>query len=83
MLNQINNVIENPQDIPDVPRAVKEYLQVRYNHAYLDVSGHMALMRRAGCSESHMLGFIDGLAYASKVLDDMELIREQLATDED
>lgn len=83
MLNPINNVIENPQDIPDVPRAVKEYLQVRYNHAYLDVSGHTALMRRAGCSESHMLGFIEGLAYASKVLDDMELIREQLANDEE
>lgn len=83
MLSPINNVIENPQDIPDVPYAVKEYLQVRYNHAYIDVSGHTALMRKAGCSEAHILGFIEGLAYASKVIDDMELIREQLRMEDE
>lgn len=76
MLNPINHVIQNPNDIPDVPHAVKEYLQVRFNFAYLDATSHMALMRKAGCSEAHMLGFIEGLTYASKVLDDMELIRD-------
>lgn len=76
MLNSINHVIQNPNDIPDVPYAVKEYLQVRFNFAYLDATSHMALMRKAGCSEAHMLGFIEGLTYASKVLDEMELIRD-------
>lgn len=76
MLNSINHVIQNPEDIPDVPRAVKEYLQVRFNFTYLDATSHMALMRKAGCSESHMLGFIEGLTYASKILDEMELIKE-------
>lgn len=76
MLHNINHVIQNPEDIPDVPRAVKEYLQVRFNFTYLDATSHMALMRKAGCSESHMLGFIEGLTYASKVLDEMEAIRE-------
>lgn len=83
MLYPINQVLENPQDVPDVPHAVKEYLQVRYNHAYVDVTGHTALLRKAGCSEAHILGFIEGLAYASKVLDDMELMREQLRMEED
>lgn len=76
MLNSINHVIQNPNDIPDVPHAVKEYLQVRFNFTYLDATSHMALMRKAGCSEAHMLGFIEGLTYASKVLDEMELIKE-------
>lgn len=76
MLHNINHVIQNPDDIPDVPRALKEYLQVRFNFTYLDATSHMALMRKAGCSEAHMLGFIEGLTYASKVLDEMELIKE-------
>lgn len=76
MLHNINHVIQNPNDIPDVPRALKEYLQVRFNFTYLDATSHMALMRKAGCSEAHMLGFIEGLTYASKVLDEMELIRD-------
>lgn len=76
MLNNINHVIQNPDDIPDVPRAVKEYLQVRFNFTYLDATSHLALMRKSGCSEAHMLGFIEGLTYASKVLDEMEAIRE-------
>lgn len=76
MLHNINHVIQNPDDIPDVPRALKEYLQVRFNFTYLDATSHMALMRKAGCSESHMLGFIEGLTYASKILDEMEAIKE-------
>lgn len=83
MLSPINNVIQNPNDIPDVPRATKEYLQVRFNMAYLDASNHISFMRKAGCSESHILGFIEGLTYASKVLDEMEYVREQLVQEEE
>lgn len=83
MLNEINHVLKNPNDIPDVPHAVKEYLQVRYNFTYLDATNHMTLMRNAGCSEAHMLGFIEGLTYASKVLDEIELIKEANRDEED
>lgn len=82
MLHSIKEVIQNPDDIPDVPQATKEYLQVRYNFAYLDASNHITLMRKSGCSEAHILGFIEGLAYASKVLDEMEYVREQLSTED-
>lgn len=82
MLSPILNVIQNPEDIPDIAPATKEYLQVRYNMAYLDASNHISLMRKSGCSESHILGFIEGLAYASKVLDEMEYVRTQLAQEE-
>ncbi|WP_289479573.1 phage protein, partial [Klebsiella pneumoniae] len=30
MLTPIKNYMENPQDIPNVPRATMEYLQVQY-----------------------------------------------------
>lgn len=83
MLSPIDNVIKNPNDIPDLPRSTKEYLQVRFNMAYLDASNHISFMRKAGCSEAHILGFIEGLTYASKVLDEMEYVREQLANDEE
>lgn len=76
MLIPIDNIIKNPNDVPDIAPATKEYLQARYSHTYLDASNHITLMRKAGCSESHILGFIEGLAYASKVLDEMEYVRD-------
>lgn len=72
MLKEIQHYISNPEDVPDVPLAVKNYLQVRYNYTYLNATHHIAFMRSKGCSESHILGFIEGLAYASEVLDEME-----------
>ena len=50
MLTPINQLLKNPNDIPDVPRATAEYLQVRFNYAYLEASGHIGLMRANGCS---------------------------------
>ena len=31
MLKPIEHILNNPNDLPDVPRAVKEYLQSRFN----------------------------------------------------
>lgn len=78
MLLPIKQVVENPNDIPDVPRAVIEYLQVRFNFTYLEATGHIARMRSCGCSEAHILGFIQGLQYASNVIDEMELRKDML-----
>ena len=78
MLQPIHHLLNNPEDVPDVPRAVAEYLQVRFNYAYLEQSGHIGLMRANGCSESHILGFIQGLQYASNVIDEIEIRKEQL-----
>ena len=55
MLTPISQLLKNPNDIPDVPRATAEYLQVRFNHAYLEASGHIGFMRASGCSEAHIL----------------------------
>lgn len=82
MLKPINHLMKNPNDIPDVPRAVSEYLQVRFNYAYLEASGHIGLMRSNGCSEAHILGFIQGLQYASNVIDEIELRKDQLRDEE-
>ncbi|UCS82769.1 hypothetical protein vBYenPRambo_026 [Yersinia phage vB_YenP_Rambo] len=82
MLKPINHLMKNPNDIPDIPRAVAEYLQVRFNYAYLEASGHIGLMRANGCSEAHILGFIQGLQFASNVIDEVELRKDQLR-DED
>lgn len=78
MLSSIKHVIDNPNDLPDVPLSTVEYLQVRYNLAYLEQTGHIELMRRSGCSESHILGFIQGLQYASNVIDEIETRKELL-----
>ncbi|QMP81588.1 hypothetical protein [Aeromonas phage PZL-Ah1] len=39
-------------------------------------------MRAAGCSEAHILGFIQGLQYAANVIDEIELRKEQLNEEE-
>ena len=39
MLQPINHVLTHPDDIPSMPRAAKEYLQVRFNQAYVMESG--------------------------------------------
>lgn len=72
MLKPIRHLLDNPNDVPDVPRVVKEYLQSSYNHAYLRESGILKRMRAEGYSESHILGFIDGMGAASAILDEME-----------
>lgn len=78
MLKPIEHLVKNPEDIPDMPRATAEYLQVRFNLSYLDMTGQLEHMRRAGCSEAHILGFIQGLQYASNVIDEIETRREML-----
>lgn len=76
MLKPIKHLMDNPNDIPDVPRATKEYLQSSFNHAYLRETGVLKKMQQAGYSDSHILGFIEGLGFASHLLDEMELRKE-------
>ncbi|QHJ79940.1 MAG: hypothetical protein [Caudoviricetes sp.] len=78
MLTPIKKVIENPQDIPNVPRGLMEYLQVQFNVNYVITVGIIDDLRKAGWSESYITGFMYGLNYASQTLDDMETRKELL-----
>ena len=82
MLKPIQHFMNHPEDVPDVPLAVAEYLQVRFNYACLEATGHIGHMRASGCSEAHILGFIQGLQYAANVIDEIELRKEQLNEEE-
>lgn len=77
MLTPIKKVIENPQDIPNVPRALMEYLQVQFNANYVITTGLIDNLKKSGWSESYIAGFLYGLNYASQTLDDMEAIRKE------
>lgn len=77
MLNPIKKYLENPEDIPNVPRATMEYLQVQFNAGYAIQSGLVNRLKAAGWSESYLSGFLAGLQYASQTLDDMEAIRKE------
>lgn len=79
MLTPIKKQMENPQDIPNVPRSVMEYLQVQYNAGYAMQSGLINRLKAMGWSESYLAGFLAGLQYASQTLDDMETIRKEMA----
>ena len=78
MLQPINHVLTHPDDIPSMPRAAKEYLQVRFNQAYVMESGEYRALRSAGYSESFIAGVIHGLYLASRTLDEIEVRKEQL-----
>lgn len=76
-LKPIQHLIDNPNDVPDVPRAVKEYLQVVLNFSYLSKSQKVAQLRAEGCSEEFIFGFIAGCDHAANTLDMMEIRNRQ------
>ena len=76
-LKPIQHLIDNPNDVPDVPRAVKEYVQVVLNYSYLFKTQKVAQLREAGHSDEFIFGFIAGCEHASSVLDLMELRNRQ------
>lgn len=72
MITDIQNLLENPEDVPRVPKAVKKYLQAAFSAEYLTESGQVNMIRNQGYSEQVTLGFILGVQFASKMLDLME-----------
>ncbi|WP_323156962.1 phage protein [Pseudomonas rhodesiae] len=77
MLNDIQAVISDPENIPDIPNASAQYLKVRCNASYLIRTGVIDDLRKAGFSENHILGFIDGLNAVTEII---ELMQEQRDT---
>ncbi|QGF19789.1 hypothetical protein MA1A_gp04 [Pectobacterium phage MA1A] len=73
-LKQIQHLLENPNDAPDdIPRVIKEYLQVVLNYSYLRKSGQLSQLKSAGYSEEYILGFLAGCEHGSQVIDNMEI----------
>jgi len=81
MLKPIKDLIDNPQDLPDVPRQLKEHLQASFDYIYLRESGLLMRLRLEGHSEAYILGVVDGFAMASIRLDELET-RKALLGDE-
>lgn len=77
-LKPIQHLIDNPNDVPDVPRTVKEYLQVVLNYSYLSKTGKLGQLKRLeGFSDEFVLGFLAGCEHASALLDIMEMRNRQ------
>ena len=77
MLKQIQHYIHNPEDIPDIPPASAEYLEVRLNASYLIATGAIDELRKAGYSESYIAGFIDGCNAATEIVELMQETQKQ------
>lgn len=80
MLREIQHVLDNPEDIPAIPPASAQYLEVRLNAAYLIRSGVLDDLRKAGFSESYIAGFVEGCAAACEIV---ELMQEAQSQKED
>lgn len=78
MFKQVQNVIEHPEDIPSVPKGLKEYLQVRYSHNYMVITGQWKQLLDMGYSESFAAGVIHGLYIAGHILDEIEAHKDRL-----
>jgi len=74
LLKDIQAVLDDPENIPDIPNASALYLKVRCNSAYLIRTGAVDDLRRAGFSESYIGGFLEGLNAATEIV---ELMQEQ------
>lgn len=82
MIADIKHVLDNPNDVPDVPPMVMRYLQAMLSSEYISESGKLKSLREAGYSEQAIFGFILGTQYASKMLDEMEA-RKRMNREED
>lgn len=80
MLKDIQAVLDDPENIPDIPNASAQYLKVRCNAAYLIRTGAIDDLRKAGFSESYIGGFLEGLNAATEIV---ELMQEQRNTPTD
>lgn len=81
MLKPIEHVIKNPNDLPDIPRATKEYLQVRFNASYA-YQHLIPNLRKQGHSEEFISGVLWGLFTAEQVVDEID-IRKALINQEE
>ncbi|WCD55418.1 hypothetical protein LABOLPEG_00016 [Pseudomonas phage phi 21A] len=72
MLAQIQHYIDNPEDIPEIPKASAEFLKVRLNASYLERTGILDDLHRAGWSEGKVLGFIQGCAAVVEIIELMQ-----------
>lgn len=72
MLKQIQHYIDNPEDVPDIPNATADYLKVRLNASYLERTGVLDDLQRAGWSEGKILGFIQGCAAVTEIIEIMQ-----------
>lgn len=81
MLKSIEHILKNPNDIPDVHRTTKEYLQARFNASFL-YEQLVPTLRAKGHTEEFISGVLHGFNEASKVLDDMEARKELLRAED-
>lgn len=77
MIKSIQHLIDNPEDLPDIPRSLKDYLEARYNASYLYLQA-IPEMRRQGCSEEFISGVLYGFHKAQEVLDEIEQRKRNL-----
>lgn len=77
MLTPFKKVMENPEDVPNIPRGVMEYLQVHFNAGFQIQLGQIAELKQQGYSEAFIAGFLSGLQYCAQTLDDCEAIRKE------
>ncbi|MDU3349152.1 MAG: phage protein [Clostridium sp.] len=78
MLTPFKKVMENPEDIPNIPRGVMEYLQVHFNAGFVMNLGKVAELKQQGYSDAFVAGFLSGIQYCSNMLDDAEAVRKEL-----
>lgn len=75
MFKQVEHVLNNPNDVPDIPRVVKEHLQAKFSGEYF-YQAYYDSLRAEGHSESYIAGVQRGLYEASVVIDNLEAIKQ-------
>ena len=77
MLKPIEQFFEDTLKVPSgVPRALKEYLQVRYSATVLFAT-LVKDLKSAGYSEAYIAGVLHGLHYASGILDEIDNLHKE------
>jgi len=81
MLQVFKQLQENPQDIPQIPKGVAEYLQTILNAGHLLQTRTIARLKSEGYSEEFLIGFLSGCQYACEQIDAAEAMRDMYEED--
>ena len=82
MLHQLQAIIDNPENVPQLSPLLREQLQARLNGGHLMTNGTIQWLKSQGFSEQYIFGFIAGMNSVCGLLDDSEFISNNQEEDD-
>lgn len=74
MLQPYQLILEDPENVPVISGIQKEMLQARFSPSFQMLNGVQEFLKAKGHGPEYILGFLNGMAECSQMLDTFELV---------